>query len=1539
MPVFAKNKPALQKTSGKAAKTPFFGVQAKLKTGTPGDRYETEADNVAARVVQNTGNSGIKTPAVQAKPLAKSISTGVQLKPLEEESVQAKADDELQMQEEEESIQAKAEDEETVQSKEDEELQSKAEEEESVQTRAEEEEVQMRAGTTPRNTDISSELQSSRGAGSALPEASRNQMEAGFGTDLSDVRVHTDQRAQRMAQDIGAQAFTSGSDIYFNQGRFNPGTAQGDALLAHELTHTIQQGAVDPQQTPQSTANGSTSATATSTTEVDSVSENAITSPNSETPANAEAAVHHQEEKPQNAEAQTGEAQTAATPYPRIPQEDPAFQQAENQVEDRAETAQTTQPASQAAAAASAAAPAASNEQLSEAQAGQVAVMEEQEPGTFDAVAFKARLMERIAAMQLPANEEEADDFENNNNIDEVTADGTAMASAERQQAAGAIDQATQTEPNPDAVPARDVQPLPEPEFGSPPAPVRAAQAMPAPRPEDQVSAPLQENMQSIDSEMANNQVTDEMLANSNEPGFTQALDSKQEAQTHTEQAPQEFRQTEQNSLAATREQAQNSSSAELQAMHNSRTGALGTMQTQQETGAQSDSAERERIAGEINRIFEATKTDVETLLADLEAEVERRFEAAATRAKKVFEDYVERKMDAYKDERYSGVGGALTWVGDAFTGLPDEVNAFFEEGRNKYIEAMDGELTTIAEYIAQKLTEAKQRIAQGKQDVATFVESQPEALRGIAQEAAENIQEQFDSLEEDVNSKQDELIDSLAQQYQDSLAEVDARIEEMQAANRGLIDMAMGLVMGIINTIIAIKNMLTNLLSAALEAIGAIISDPIGFLSNLIRGVKEGFVNFGNNIMRHLMSGLVTWLTGALGPMGITIPEDIFSLKGIFSLVMQVLGLTWDYMRQKAVKLLGEPVVQALETGFELFQIIRTEGIAGIWEYLKEQFNDLKETVIDSIQEMIISTVVDAGIKWVLGLMSPAGAFVKAAMMIIDIVKFFIERGSQIMELINAFIDGVKAVAAGNVGVIATKIETALGKAVPVIIGFLASLLGISGLAKKVQKLIGKIRKRIDKAIDKLILKAKKAFSKLVRKGKKAAGKFIDWLGIKKRFKTKDGKNHKLFLEETGGKPQLMVQSEKQQVGDRLTKAKVETQAMPDGEIKTNRIAAEGRITNYLSETRAILQKIKTEEAKSAPESAKIEGWKKEIEQKFNSIAGDLETIGVEPGTVGTGDNPMLQELGKEYVSKDHTTLNSYANGKQTLLETSGYHYSTSASNKKYIRRKEANDSVPQLSFDAEGKLQLGSSSSSSEPEHKNYIPDKITKTETARGYEVVYTTLTDTGKKGPNFQINITHAETLAANEDENITRHVSGKNLKLKESGGARGVTDSATAGFHNAHLIADRFGGSGSNSAENIHPSTPRYNTKDMKSKEDAIARILESGSKDKNKFNLDVSARIVKEKENSAALLNALNKEAKKDNAQSVPDIETALKRDLLTLIRPDLRELPGKFMSVNYDLDGITTYTDGTNKPVSADLAVKEDTEYNTKILEIIKRK
>lgn len=83
----------------------------------------------------------------------------------------------------------------------------------------------------------------STSGGAALPPDTRNQMEGHFGADFSQVRVHTDSSAVQMSQDLGAKAFTHGNNIYFNEGQYSPGSQSGDHLLAHELTHTVQQGA------------------------------------------------------------------------------------------------------------------------------------------------------------------------------------------------------------------------------------------------------------------------------------------------------------------------------------------------------------------------------------------------------------------------------------------------------------------------------------------------------------------------------------------------------------------------------------------------------------------------------------------------------------------------------------------------------------------------------------------------------------------------------------------------------------------------------------------------------------------------------------------------------------------------------------------------------------------------------------------------------------------------------------------------------------------------------------------------------------------------------------------------------------------------------------------------------------------------------------------------------------------------------------------------------------------------------------------------
>ena len=89
--------------------------------------------------------------------------------------------------------------------------------------------------------DVERAIQSSRGGGQSLDSGVRAQMGQALSADFSGVRVHTDAGADGLNRSLSAKAFTTGSDIYFRQGEYNPGSSGGRELLAHELTHVVQQ--------------------------------------------------------------------------------------------------------------------------------------------------------------------------------------------------------------------------------------------------------------------------------------------------------------------------------------------------------------------------------------------------------------------------------------------------------------------------------------------------------------------------------------------------------------------------------------------------------------------------------------------------------------------------------------------------------------------------------------------------------------------------------------------------------------------------------------------------------------------------------------------------------------------------------------------------------------------------------------------------------------------------------------------------------------------------------------------------------------------------------------------------------------------------------------------------------------------------------------------------------------------------------------------------------------------------------------------------
>ena len=224
-------------------------IQPKLAIGAPGDKYEQEADSVAAQVM--IMNAPASQPSlqrqgaepeedeVQMKPLASTITPLVQRQEAsEEQELQAKP---LVQREE------AAPEEEELQTKPLVQRQEAAPEEEELQTKplvqrqeVPEEELQAKRspdGNSHASDNLENQLGATKGSGSPLPDDVRSFMEPRFGADFSQVRVHTDSQAVQMNQAVGAQAFTHGSDIYFGEGK-SPGICD---LTAHELTHVVQQ--------------------------------------------------------------------------------------------------------------------------------------------------------------------------------------------------------------------------------------------------------------------------------------------------------------------------------------------------------------------------------------------------------------------------------------------------------------------------------------------------------------------------------------------------------------------------------------------------------------------------------------------------------------------------------------------------------------------------------------------------------------------------------------------------------------------------------------------------------------------------------------------------------------------------------------------------------------------------------------------------------------------------------------------------------------------------------------------------------------------------------------------------------------------------------------------------------------------------------------------------------------------------------------------------------------------------------------------------
>lgn len=396
-----------------------------------------------------------------------------------------------------------------------------------------------------------------------------------------------------------------------------------------------------------------------------------------------------------------------------------------------------------------------------------------------------------------------------------------------------------------------------------------------------------------------------------------------------------------------------------------------------------------------------------------------------------------------------------------------------------------------------------------------------------------------------------------------------------------------------------------------AQDSIQLILDDPGKFATNLIKAVGGGFTKFKDNIVEHLKKGLMGWLFGALGQAGIQMPAKL-DLKGILSLGLQVIGLSWQNIRPKLVKQLnpqGEGKVKFAEGAVSVLTMLVTQGIGGIWQKLLGLIENFKGMVLDGLKDMVMSSVVNAGVTWLLSLTNPIGGIIKIVKSIYDMVTVFLERFEQIKQVAEALFGAIGNIARGNVTSAENLVEQTMARAIPVVISFIAGFLGLKDIPKRIKSVLDKIRRPVDKAVDKLI-------GFVVKKAKKLLAKMLKKLNSRRKlaeakFKVGVGE-HTLYAEKKGKGVRLMVASEPTPLEETKKLTAQENQKLKDPKAKKEAAQITGEVGEAEKEAGAAAKKVDpdvTTESQRKP-NEKLEAEVKEAAQEISVAGADTATF-----------------------------------------------------------------------------------------------------------------------------------------------------------------------------------------------------------------------------------------------------------------------------------------------------------------------------------------
>jgi phage-related protein len=961
------------------------------------------------------------------------------------------------------------------------------------------------AARAPPAAAVHEAIADSRGA--PLPAAVVAAYRQAWGQDFDGVVVHADEGAARAAQLLGAEAFACGEHLYFDHGRYAPDGSAGAALLAHELAHVVQyrSGALAyarPISSPGDAA--------------ESAADAYVARMPAPTPLQPGDLASHGARGPP-APVATAPLLCRATDSARAFFGQGYFQQAAGwsgatasmDTELAADAAQDTEAIPDPTATLGpdpapeppvpAAAPTLTLEgeiplpDTEAAAAAPVSAEAEATPPSLpappaltpgadgDTSAMEARFDQAVA--QIPT------DFDVETSPGEappVTLDGAAdpAQSIDQQEAANAQAQSLQAQ----ATAAVDAGPGPEqvqpgslhetydvvsPEAGTlEPLPEIAEMTRLA-------AAPIPEDVRAETDAQGQEQL-DATLAEAQAQFDTADVDHETARTAEVERA-----RSEQEQLNAEAEAAQDS---EVERGRGEIDGARAdTRQAQQdavvELEGQADS-ERTLLEGEVDARVQEDEQAIDDEYLQAEQDAQAELDSAEAQAE-------QRQQEAeQQSEEQSWWESAIDAISSFFDALLDFVNQLFDAliaAVGAIIEAAKAAVSAIIAAVrdfAIALVQAYGELLKGLVD-ALLGDLFPElaaaltaAIDAAVDAVTAAIQWIADTLEAGLHALLDSIGAALTALLEAYRAAITAALQLAQAALTGDWAALAKMVISAALTLIGIDpDSFFQVIDAAMGAIDTIVDDPGAFVGHVIDGVALGFQNFADHILEHLQTGFFEWIVGPLGELGITLPTT-WDFLGIFGLVMQVLGLTQAGIRQVIVEELGETAGAIFDFVWRYVAALIEGGLQGLWEQIQNDLSMLWDTVVEGIKSYLIETIVTQAVIRIATMFNPAGALVQALLTVWNVYQWLRENAARIWGIVEAVVNMMASLAAGNIEPAAAAIEQALASLIPIAISLLANLLGLGGITDKVREVLEGLRETVRNAIRSLIQRVRALFS-----------------------------------------------------------------------------------------------------------------------------------------------------------------------------------------------------------------------------------------------------------------------------------------------------------------------------------------------------------------------------------------------------------------------------------------------------------------------------